>query len=93
LPGKHILDIVGTKGSIHWNYYKNQVDLCTFNEEGEVKTISYSAPDGFDRNDLFIEEMEHFIKVINGQEEPVCSLDDGIKALELSVQAKVKGAR
>ena len=50
-------------------------------------------PDEFDRNDLFIEEMEHFIDVINGQAEPVCSLDDGIKALELSVQAKVKGAR
>jgi len=93
LPGKHILDIVGTKGSIHWNYYKNQVDLYTFSEEGEVNTISFSAPDEFDRNDLFIEEMEHFINVINGQEEPVCSLDDGIKALELSVQAKVKGAR
>ena len=93
LPGKHMLDIVGTKGSIHWDYYENQVDLYTFNEEGEVNTVSYSAPDEFDRNDLFIEEMEHFINVINGHADPVCSLDDGIKALELSVQAKVKGAR
>ncbi len=66
-------------------------------EEGQssspAETITFSAPNEFDRNDLFIEEMEHFINVINGQEEPVCSLDDGIKALELSVQAKVKGAR
>jgi len=93
MPVKNILDIVGTKGSIHWDYYKNQVDLYTFNNEGEVKTISYFVPDDFDRNDLFIEEMEHFIEVINGQAEPRCSLDDGIKALELSVQAKVKGAR
>ena len=93
MPVKNILDIVGTKGSIHWDYYKNQVDLYTFNNEGEVKTISYFVPDDFDRNDLFIQEMEHFIDVINGQAEPRCSLDDGIKALELSVQAKVKGAR
>jgi len=93
MPVKNILDIVGTKGSIHWDYYRNQVDLYTFNNEGEVKTISYFVPDDFDRNDLFIQEMEHFIDVINGQAEPRCSLDDGIKALELSVQAKVKGAR
>ncbi len=93
LPGKHYLEIIGNEGSIFWNYYQNRVDLYTFDAAGEVRMESYSTPEGFDRNDLFIEEMKHFIDVINGEAEPICSLTDGIKALELSVQAKVKGAR
>lgn len=92
-PGKHYLEIIGSKGSIVWDYYKNQVDLITFEAAGEVKSNSYSTPEGFDRNDLFIEEMKHFIDVANGNTAPLCSLEDGIKALELSIQAKVKGAR
>lgn len=93
LPGKHYLEIIGSRGSVFWDYYKNQVDLYTFNSAGEVKMETYSAPDGFDRNDLFIDEMKNFIDLINGITEPVCSLADGINALELSIQAKVKGAR
>lgn len=93
LPGKHYLEIIGNKGSIFWDYYQEQVDLYTFDPAGEVKKEIFSTPYGFDRNDLFIEEMKHFIDVTKGNVEPVCSLRDGIKALELSVQAKVKGAR
>jgi len=92
-PGKHRLELIGSEGSIFWDYYKNQVDLTTFDSIGEVNVETYFAPDGFDRNDLFVQEMKHFIDVIDGKAEPICSLDDGIKALELSVQAKVKGAR
>jgi len=30
---------------------------------------------------------------MKGEAEPVCDLNDGIRALELSIQAKVNGAR
>jgi predicted dehydrogenase len=92
-PGKHYLEIIGSRGSIYWDYYQNQVILYTFNPAGELNTKIFSTPDGFDRNDLFIQEMKHFIDLIKGNADPVCSLTDGIKALELSIQAKVKGAR
>jgi len=92
-PGKHYLEIIGSKGSLLWDYYQNRVDVFTFETTGEVSSNSFYTPDDFDRNDLFIEEMKHFIDVAQGSAEPICSLEDGIKALELSVQAKVKGAR
>ena len=47
-----------------------------------------SAPEGFERNDLFIQEMQHFINLGKGLEDSRCSLDDGIKALELCLKAK-----
>ncbi|RLD06588.1 MAG: hypothetical protein DRI65_06440 [Chloroflexota bacterium] len=93
MPGKHCLEIIGSRGSIFWDYYQNQVDLYTFNPAGELKTEIFSTPDGFDRNDLFIQEMKHFVDLVKGNADPICSLADGIKALELSIQAKVKGAR
>lgn len=92
-PGKHILEIIGSKGSIFWDYYLNQVDLYTDDVTSGSITETFTTPDGFDRNDLFIQEMRHFIDVIHENVDPICSLADGIKALELSVQAKVRGAR
>ena len=93
MPGKHYLEIIGSSGSIYWDYYQNRVDLYIINPNGALKKEIFSAPDGFGRDDLFIQEMKHFIDMINGNADPICSLADGIKALELSVQAKVKGAR
>ena len=93
MPGKHYLEIIGSSGSIYWDYYQNQVDLYTIDPTDGPKKEIFSAPDGFGRDDLFIQEMEHFIDLIKGNTDPVSTLADGIKALELSIQAKVKGAR
>lgn len=43
------------------------------------------APPGFERNHLFLAQMQHFIQVVQGQVEPRCTLEDGIKALELAL--------
>ena len=93
LPGKHSLELIGNKGSIYWDYYQNRVDLHTFDKTAKLSSESFFTPEGFDRNDLFIDEMKHFIDLVEGKVDPICSLIDGIKALELSIQAKVKGAK
>ena len=48
--------------------------------------IVFSLPEGFDRNDLFLAQTRHFINIARGQEEPVCTLEDGIRIQKL-VQA------
>ena len=35
---------------------------------------------------LFIDEMRHFLSVIRRETEPICTLDDGINALEIALQ-------
>ena len=45
----------------------------------------HPAPKGFSRNDMFREQMKHFIKVAKGKEIPLCSLDDGVRALEIAL--------
>jgi predicted dehydrogenase len=93
IPRKHTLEIIGTKGSIFWDYYGDSVVVHKIDDAGEITSQAYSSPDGFDRNDLFIEEMKNFIDVIKGRAEPVCSLQDGIAALDLALAAVEKGKR
>jgi len=48
----------------------------------------YPLPDGFERNQLFIAQMRHFLKVAAGDVEPICTLEDGVRTLEMAVAAK-----
>jgi predicted dehydrogenase len=91
IPPKHSLEIIGTKGSIFWDYNQNSILLNSIDLSGKVKTETILAPEGFDRNDMFIAEMENFIEVIHDREEPVCSLSDGVAALDLALEALNKG--
>ena len=90
-PPKHVLEIVGTKGSINWDYYQNKVEVVAFVENNQQEMVTYTCPDDFDRNDLFLQEMEHFVEIINQNVEPICSLDDGIKALNCALEAGMRG--
>ena len=93
IPSKHTLEIIGTKGSIFWDYYGDSVLVHRLDDAGEITSQAYSSPDGFSRDDLFIEEMKNFIEVIMDKAEPACSLQDGITALDLALKAVEIGKR
>jgi len=86
-PPEHRLEIIGTKGVIKWDYYQKKVELAVRTESGQILEESFSAPNNFDRNDLFLEEMVHFREVIAKKIMPLCTLEDGIRALELALEA------
>ncbi|OGO19769.1 MAG: hypothetical protein A2Z14_08555 [Chloroflexi bacterium RBG_16_48_8] len=92
-PPNHCLEIVGTQGTLHWG-----------NEDGGVRWWSTStdawltitAPVGFERNHLFLDEMRHFLGVMAGEESPICTLKDGIRTLQIVLaaqQSSLKGHR
>lgn len=90
-PPRHSMEIVGTSGSLRWDYYRNKVELFQFDvvEKSEINSWQTIYSDqGFERNQLFTAEMEHFIEVVNGESSPVCGLEDGIRVLELALEAK-----
>jgi predicted dehydrogenase len=45
-------------------------------------------PANFDRNDMFLDEMRHFRAVARAVEEPVCSLEDGERVLQIALAAR-----
>jgi predicted dehydrogenase len=83
-PPKHNLEIIGSHGSIRWD-----------NADGETALFSadykqwerFPSPEGFERNQLFLAQMEHFLEVIHKKTTPLCGLDDGIQALRLALAA------
>jgi predicted dehydrogenase len=83
-PPSHRLEIIGTQGTIRWD-----------NADGVVHIYRRSAsewellplPDGFERNQLFLNQMAHFLAVIRGEQQPLCTLEDGIWALKLALAA------
>jgi predicted dehydrogenase len=86
-PPRHTLNVIGTQGKLNWNYYQNRVDVISHGEGKQIEEISYFCPPDFDRNHLFLREMEHFLEIIQGNASPVCTLDDGMETLRLIFEA------
>jgi predicted dehydrogenase len=91
-PPSHWLEIVGTKGTIHWSY--NEGDLKVYHP-GDDQWRDYPVKSGFSRNELFLDEMRHFIDIVSDKADPICPLMDGIRVQELiaGVKASAKTGR
>ena len=81
-PATHNLEIIGTQGTIQWN---NQDSSSRVYQASTQEWEVIPPPERFERNDLFLAEMRHFIEVVAGAAEPVCDLVDGIRALQIVV--------
>lgn len=87
-PAVHRLEIVGGEGTLRWDHADGTARLSRAGREGWE---TFPPPEGFQRNDLFLEEMRHFLAVMDGQADPVCTLEDGLAALHLALAARQSG--
>lgn len=83
-PSAHHLEIIGSQGTLRWNNADGAVML--FNAS-QGSWVTLPAPPAFERNDLFLGEMDHFMAVCRGEVEPVCDLEDGLGSLQLALAA------
>lgn len=94
-PPVHRLEIVGTSGTIRWDnadgvlqLYKMPATFGSFSDQPPAPVLeTFSPSEGFERNQLFLAQTRHFIEVARGEAEPICNLDDGVKALNLALAA------
>jgi predicted dehydrogenase len=83
-PPVHQFSIVGTEGLLGWDNRTGAVQIA---RKGEERMEEYLPTSSFERNDMFLGEMEHFIKIIRGEEKPVCTLADGVESLAIALAA------
>ena len=89
-PPAHRFEVIGTKGTLKWDLADGAVNIYRASPEslaistgmnikagGEWET--YPLADGWERNVMFLEQMKHFIGVVNGMLESTCTLDDGLR--------------
>jgi predicted dehydrogenase len=94
-PPVHRLEIVGTNGTLRWD----NADGILHSQTMPADFGSYSAqppapvsesflpPEGFERNQLFLAQTKHFIEVAAGNAQPICTLADGVRALQMALAA------
>lgn len=78
-------ELIGEEGTIIWNY-----------NEGLVKHFSAAKKDweSFDVNrneginQMYLREMQHFIKCVNGEETPMLDGEEGKRILQIALAAK-----
>lgn len=80
-PPAHYFEIIGTKGSLQWNLLDGATRIYRA-EKKDWETYPLSA--GWERNVMFMEQMQHFVAVVRGEVEPSCSLEDGVRVQKLA---------
>jgi predicted dehydrogenase len=94
-PPVHRLEIVGTDGTLRWDnadgvlhFYKSLASFGSYSDNPPAPVLeTFSPPMGFERNQLFVAQTRHFIEVVRGESEPICTLEDGIQALRMALAA------
>lgn len=81
-PPNHHLKIIGDKGEILWDNADGKVKIYRLAQE-RWQTIN--PPRTFERNDLFLKQMQHFKNVAHGKAQSVCTLEDGVRALQIAL--------
>jgi predicted dehydrogenase len=86
---EHTLKIIGSKGTIDWDNTIGSARLYCADTKNQEEA---AVPLGFDRNQLFMDEMRHFLAVVKGQEPPECTLEDGVAALKMAEAVHLSAA-
>ena len=79
-PPSHSFSVNGTGGSLKCDLADGTVNLYRAEQKAWE---GYPLPAGWERNVMFMEEMEHFLAVARGEAQPVCTLEDGIRVMQL----------
>jgi predicted dehydrogenase len=84
-PPNHQLTVFGTVGSITWSH----TDSAARRYHGVTRRWeTVPAPDGFERERMFLDEMQHFLACLRGEAQPLCTIADGRAALKVTLAAK-----
>lgn len=86
-------EIMTLDAILNWSYTEG---ILRSESSGENCMVD-QVPQGFERNDLFIAHMAHFLKRLSDNcLPPLCSIDDGIAALRVAIcsrEASVSGKK
>jgi predicted dehydrogenase len=82
-PPARLYQVIGEEGKIVWDYYAGSLALSR--ADGSVETTSF---DGFERNQLFLDELAHYLACVEGRERPTVGVREGANSLRIALAAK-----
>ena len=87
-PAHRQCEVVGDAGKAVLDFAGLSVTLHPFDGAAEDRFTC----ENFDRNLLFIREIEHFLDCVKTRKKPLVDLDEGMKSLRLALAAKESAA-
>jgi predicted dehydrogenase len=82
---RRTLHVIGTDGVVAWDYPAHTVTV--HEADGGPHVEDHRATDG-EPNDMYVEEMRHFIRCVEGSEPPLVDGREGLRSLRLVEAAK-----
>lgn len=82
-PPTRLYQVVGEEGKLVWDYYAQS--LTVSRPDGGVEATSFA---GFERNQLFLDELAHFLACLEAGERPVVGVREGADSLRVALAAK-----
>jgi predicted dehydrogenase len=83
-PSKRSCEIVGDAGKILVDIRALTVNVF----DGQGNSVEASSYKDFQRNQLFLDELNYFLDGIQGKQVPLVSLRDGAQSLRMALAAK-----
>ena len=82
-PGTRSLEIIGDAGKIALDYTLSQVEVFrAVCERAEIHCF-----ENFERNQIFTEEMQHFLDCVRTGAKPSVTIEDGAQSLQIALAA------
>ena len=79
-PKKHELSIICSGGTIHWEDETSDVRI----EKASGEIVEIGTNQIYERNQMYLSEMSHFLDICKNGVQPICGYEDGKKALEIA---------
>jgi predicted dehydrogenase len=77
--------IIGSEGTIYWDFSDHQVRVL--GPDGEMKQV-YSEPDGWQMNQMYVDELEHFLQSVRLGSSTVNPVSSGLETLRVALAAR-----
>lgn len=77
--------IIGTEGTVYWDFREQRVNV--YGEDGELAE-TLPEPEGWQFNQMYLDEMSHFLRAVEGAGQTVNPLSGGIDALKIALAAR-----
>jgi predicted dehydrogenase len=91
-PPSHNFQMTGTRGLLECDLLSGSARMYRV---ARSEWEDFAPPKGWERNSMFVAEMQQFLAVARGATQPSCTLEDGIRVMKLidAVRASSSGRR
>lgn len=82
-PSSRSCKVIGDEGTLKWDLDQHTVEEYKPNEE---RWKTHGLPD-WDTNEMYIDELDHFLSCVESRRETICDLEDGYRDLKIALAA------